>query len=69
MITRSARETVMLEALERIARRTRHVDSSAALKYPDAACAPDCVSCYEEDRIATVKAMDEAELGAGPVTT
>jgi len=64
MITRTQRETVMLEALDRIAKRTRHVDGMAALRYPDEACAPDCASCFAEDTIATVKAMDDAEMAA-----
>ncbi|TAL28977.1 MAG: hypothetical protein EPN98_21280 [Phenylobacterium sp.] len=65
MIARTRRETVMLEALERITKRTRHADSTAALRYPDVACAPDCAACFAEDAIATVKAMDEAELRGG----
>lgn len=74
VVTRSARETVMLEALERV--RDRKVDKRGYCPtcmlhwdpgYPDHSRAFPCGIAARA--IATVKAMDEAELRAGPVAT
>lgn len=55
MITRTPRETVMLEALERIAQ--------ILVTCWDTECRSD--SCIAARALATVKAMDEAELRVG----